>query len=137
MSNHFHQSPIVQNGQGNVVQVMSVESGEGKPLVQCTPAELRAERRHRARLLAQERSRQRWLLLRLLLWLLFGGGASHFSSLWLGWSHSLTLALAGFGVALPVALLHQQSQRGESTFALRQLATLQEIDFLLREKQGQ
>ncbi|MFG6485282.1 hypothetical protein ACG04R_01290 [Roseateles sp. BYS78W] len=134
MSQHFNHSPIVQGGAGNFIQFVGVESGEGKPLAQCSVAELQQECRHRQRLLDEELSRMRWLLIRLQFWALTGGGATHLSSQWLGWPHGLTLALAALGVGLPLALLYGISQRGESAFAQRQRATLREIHFLLREK---
>ena len=131
---YINQSTIQQVGHDNVIQLIGTDSSEGKPLNQCNGEELKQERLWRQKLLDKERRRQWFLLLKLLAWLLSGGSASWFTSHWLPWSHWLQLGLVGFGVVLPGMAIYALSQRGDSEFALRQIATLREIAHLQREK---
>lgn len=129
------QSTIQQGGTGNIIQLIGGTSGgEGKPLAQCTREELQQERVWRQQLLRKERLRQWGLALKLLLWLLSGGGASWLTSHWVPWTHWLLLILMGTGVILPGMAIYALSQAGDSEFAQRQLATLREIAHLEREK---
>lgn len=127
-------SPIQQSGSGNLIQLIGHSIDEVKSLAQCSVDELRAVEAWRQDLLRRERRRQTWLVLKLLTWLLTGGGATWLSMLWLHWSHWLVLGLGACGVALPAMALYAQSQAGDSEFALRQLGALREIGYLLREK---
>lgn len=131
---HITQSNILQTGAGNVIQVIGPSNEEGKPLSQCTSEELRQEEAERRRLLKQERQRQWLLVLKLMMWLLSGGGATWFTSHWLPWTHWLSLVLIFGGVLAPGMAIYALSQQGDSQFAQRQIATLQEIAYLLREK---
>lgn len=125
---------IQQNGTGNLIQVIGASNEEGKPFSQCSAEELRQERDWRKQLLSKENRKAFLLVLRLIIWLVCGGGATYASHTWLGISHWLTLLLAGGGVALPGFILYTLSQQGETEFALRQRAALKEIAYLLREK---
>ncbi|MEY2891997.1 MAG: hypothetical protein RJA98_1905 [Pseudomonadota bacterium] len=127
-------SPIQQLGNGNIVQLIGTSSEEGRPLTQCSVAELRAEQAWRKQLLERERGQQWTLAMKLLLWMLTGGGATWFSALWVHWNHWLTVALAALGLCLPGAWLYALSQGEPSEFALRQMNALREIGHLLREK---
>lgn len=125
---------IQQNGINNTVQVIGISNEEGKPFSQCTAEELRQEQGWRNQLLSKENRKAFLHVLRLIIWLVCGGGATYASHAWLGISHWLTLLLAGGGVALPGVILYIFSQQGETEFALRQRAALKEIAYLLREK---
>lgn len=133
---HITNSPIQQVGSGNLIQLISSATDHGKPLAQCTIDELREENAWRKRLLQQERRRQWWLAIKLLSWLLMGGGATWLVTLWTHWSHWLSLSVAIVGVGLPSMALYALSQKGDSEFAQRQLGALREIAHLLREKSG-
>lgn len=125
---------IQQNGTGNLIQVIGASSEEGKPFTQCNAEELRQEQDWRKQLLSKENRRTFLLVLRVILWLVCGGGATYVSQFWFGMSHWLTLLLAAGGVVLPGVALYILSQQGETEFALRQRAALKEIAYLLREK---
>lgn len=131
---NINQSNIQQAGSGNVIQLIGVDGEEGKPLNQCSTEELKQERAWRQRLLKKERQRQFLQLLKLLIWLLTGGGATWVTSHWLPWPHWLLLALGGLGVVLPGMAIYALGQKGDTEFAQRQIATLKEISHLLREK---
>ncbi len=129
-------SPIQQSGSGNLIQLIGASVDEGKPLILCTLEELRAEQAWRQRLLRQERRRHRWRAVKLLVWLLTGGGATWLTTLWAHWSQWVVWVTAVLGVGLPGMVLLAMSQAGDSEFAQRQLGALREIGFLLREKSG-
>lgn len=131
---HITQSSIQQAGSGNLIQLIGPSNEEGKPLTQCSLKELRQEDVGRRLLLRQERHRQWLLALKLLVWLLSGGGATWLTTHWLPWTHWLSLVLIFGGVILPGMALYALGQAGDSEFAQRQIATLKEITHLLREK---
>lgn len=131
---YIYNSPIHQTGTGNVLQLTGHSADEGKPLTQYSVEELRAERAWRRQLLNSERQRHWAMLAKLALWLFTGSGVTWLSAGALLWSHWVTIAAAAVGVALPGMAIYALSQRGDSEFATRQLQTLQEIGFLLREK---
>ena len=131
---HIENSPIQQTGSGNLIQLIGHSVNQGKPLAQCTIDELREEKIWRQRLLQKERHRKWWLAVKLLIWLITGGGATWFATLWLHWSHWLALTTAILGIGLPAMALYAMSQEGDTEFTQRQLGALREIGFLLREK---
>lgn len=114
--------------------VHSIRSGT--PLAQCSYEELRHERRYRRRLLDDECARARSLKGKLALWASLGLVGTIVSAKTYGWLHAMTFILAGPGSLAPLALWISVARLPESRFARRQRAAIEEIGFLLREKQG-
>lgn len=135
MSN-FYNNTLLQNGAGNTIQLIGHSNNTGTPLEHCSVDELREEAAMRRKLLGEERRQILRIIVKLLIWFFSGGGASYITAHWLGDSHWLTLCLLTIGVVFPVTALLALSQNAESAFARRQLSTLREIQFLIREKES-
>jgi predicted anti-sigma-YlaC factor YlaD len=105
-----------------------------KLLIHCSNEELLHEEQHRQDLLRKERSRKSWVTWRFIalsaLLLLIAAGWFYIQ----GEMNSVTLLVGAAGVMTGMATLKQVEQ--QTPFEQRQIATLNEINTLLRERRA-
>lgn len=118
---------------GGNVTITNEANHQPKLLSLCTNEELRAERTHRQKLLLQERYRKNSVGLTLLGVAVAVGVALYLYNEFIGSAGLANLVIGALGVAFPVVLALKGWEQ-QTQFEARQLATLNEIAMLLRER---
>lgn len=124
----------INNGDINAGRdvIFNDQSSQSKLLVECTNEELIEEERHRASVLSKEKSRRRGIFIRFFVFagilVLFAVGWARFNG-----DADLVSFLSGAG-GLLLAVANLKAMEKPSAFEARQIAALEEINMILRER---